>query len=285
MKLQNVFFIWFIITILLALEFLAIGLQSKYSVILYLQNHHNLWPGKKLTIETGKYFSVILGWIGVGLILGTNFYIIRKRVALLNGLGRLQNWFSVHLMCGLLGPTFIILHANFKVGGLVAISFWSMMIVAVSGVLGAYFYIQVLEQKTELNKEVQHWERVLRKMRDRYAPTVQDVQLVEVKQQALAFAGVFMAPEDIGIGSLPMILIRAGLSDFKLLFSDPPSLPGMPSKSRIVLSNYATATRKIYLIKPFQLMLGYWHTFHVPFTVVMYIAAAIHITVALLFQV
>ena len=37
---------------------------------------------------------------------------------------------------GICGPLFIILHSSFKVGGLVALSFWSMIAVAVSGIAG-----------------------------------------------------------------------------------------------------------------------------------------------------
>jgi hypothetical protein len=37
------------------------------------------------------------------------------------------------------------------------------------------------------------------------------------------------------------------------------------------------------LLEPFRKMLGYWHSFHLPFALFMYIAAIIHIISALTF--
>ena len=42
-----------------------------------------------------------------------------------------------------MGPLFVILHTSFKLNGNVAISFWSMISVALSGILGRYIYLQI----------------------------------------------------------------------------------------------------------------------------------------------
>src|SRR3972149_5148655 len=57
--------------------------------------------------------------------------------------GPLGRWLDVHIFFGLVGPALVILHSAFKVQGLVALSFWSMIAVAASGVLGRYLYLQI----------------------------------------------------------------------------------------------------------------------------------------------
>jgi cytochrome b561 len=43
------------------------------------------------------------------------------------------------------------------------------------------------------------------------------------------------------------------------------------------------AKRRIAFLEPFRRMLGYWHSFHLPFAFFMYVAAVIHIAAALMF--
>lgn len=44
---------------------------------------------------------------------------------------------------GLFGPILITYHTTYKLGGIVAVSFWSMVVVMVSGIIGRYIYVQI----------------------------------------------------------------------------------------------------------------------------------------------
>ena len=56
---------------------------------------------------------------------------------------RLRHWLSAHIWLCTLGPFLITLHTSFKVGGLVSIAFWSMVLVVSSGVVGRYVYVRI----------------------------------------------------------------------------------------------------------------------------------------------
>ena len=282
MNLKKVFFIWFVVSLACLVEYWALKHNQKFSVLIFLQTNFHFFKGKSLTTGVGQTVSYALGWIGFGLLILTNPYIFRKRYAIFGRWGQLSNWLSFHILCGLLGPTFVILHSDFKVGGLVAISFWSMMIVAISGVVGSYFYLQVSAQKSELLKEVEHWDMKLRQMRDKYAKEILDESLDKIKKKALIYVGADIAPEQMGFIALPWIFIKSFICDIKLYFAEPKTLVGLPPKSRLILGNYGLANRKIILLEPFQRMLGHWHTFHVPFAVLMFVAAVIHVIAVLL---
>lgn len=85
-----------------------------------------------------------LGIIGTLLIIiGVFSYIARKRYKFLANFGRLKYWLEFHIFLCSLGPILILFHTAFKFGGIVAISFWSMVAVVLSGVIGRFIYIQI----------------------------------------------------------------------------------------------------------------------------------------------
>jgi hypothetical protein len=55
----------------------------------------------------------------------------------------LKYWLEFHIFLCSLGPVMILFHTAFKFGGIVSISFWSMIAVVVSGIIGRFIYIQI----------------------------------------------------------------------------------------------------------------------------------------------
>ncbi|MDB4584160.1 hypothetical protein N9164_13480, partial [Draconibacterium sp.] len=84
------------------------------------------------------------GFIGHGagmfgslfMIIGVFGYMARKRFRSLSRLGFLKHWLEFHIFLCTLGPVLVLYHTAFKFGGLVAVSFWSMVAVVVSGIIG-----------------------------------------------------------------------------------------------------------------------------------------------------
>jgi hypothetical protein len=54
---------------------------------------------------------------------------------------KVHHWFRLHMVFGVLGPCFILLHSNFNLGSLnSSIALFSMLLVAGSGLIGRYVY-------------------------------------------------------------------------------------------------------------------------------------------------
>jgi len=95
-----------------------------------------------LTPETG--LGYLLGIVGLSFVLLLLIYPLRKRIRGLSRIGSVKFWFRFHMMCGVLAPTAILFHANFHLGSLNSrVAFWSMMVVAASGLIGRYLYTQI----------------------------------------------------------------------------------------------------------------------------------------------
>jgi len=95
--------------------------------------HHLLNPGGP--------GGLWLGVIGTALMLAMLLYTVRKKLSAVRWLGSLPGWLRFHMICGVMGPLLIVLHGGLKwPTGLIAVGFWCMVAVALSGLFGRYVY-------------------------------------------------------------------------------------------------------------------------------------------------
>ncbi len=115
--------IWLAIAVIVALTW-AIGRSGYYT--------------------SGSDLGYYLGLAGALMMLALFSYSLRKRLAWLRRLGAMRHWFRLHMTLGILGPTLILLHARYHLGSLnAAVAFYSMLIVAGSGVVGRFIYVKI----------------------------------------------------------------------------------------------------------------------------------------------
>lgn len=85
-----------------------------------------------------------LGIVGGTSMLALLLYPLRKRVRILRSLGATRHWFRMHMILGLVGPMLVLYHCNFRLGSFNSrVAFWSMLLVAGSGIIGRYFYARI----------------------------------------------------------------------------------------------------------------------------------------------
>ena len=85
-----------------------------------------------------------LGIVGGTMMLLLLLYPAGKKSALLRRLGLVKHWFRIHMIFGLVGPLLILYHCNFSVTAInSAVALYSMLAVAISGVIGRYFYTRI----------------------------------------------------------------------------------------------------------------------------------------------
>jgi len=87
------------------------------------------------------YWMGVAGGVGMLLLLT---YPLRKHLRFMARLGAAKGWFVAHMLLGVGGPLLILLHSNFEIGSLNAgVAFFSMVIVALSGVVGRFLFLRV----------------------------------------------------------------------------------------------------------------------------------------------
>jgi hypothetical protein len=213
-------------------------------------------------------------------------YSVRKRTHWLGRTLPLRHLLDFHIYLGVIGPLLIVLHTSFKVQGLVAVSFWSMVAVAVSGYFGRYLYSQIPRNMMGNELTLQDIERTSSEMADdlRRRFSLDDAMLVRVDQLFAstlihrhngAFASVMSLVFDDLLRPVTRHRLRRKLAAIVVL-------PGRQGREFFEISfRRAILRRRVALLAQVQMLFHYWHVIHKPFAIVMYIIMGIHIGVAL----
>jgi len=232
--------------------------------------------------RAGDTLSVWCGVIGTALMIIAAIYPIFRRMKAFRWLASNTMWFDFHLMAGVVGPMFVILHSALRLDTWVSAAFWSMIIVVVSGFLGRYLYTLVpgLSSGVEL-EELDH-ERAFQKVRSRLTVAMAEIDrelaVHRARAQAVATSpGVARALWWLifqDIGRIPRTLARR--RRLRQL--------GVDRRTRRDLARRAArmiviARRQVVAPKA-QLLLNSWKKVHVPFTVILTGFAAVHIWVS-----
>ena len=113
----------------------------------------------------GCELAVDFGYTGTALMITGMLYVWRRRFSFMRNVGSLRSWFEWHVLTGVLGPAFILLHSVAKLDNWVSLGFWSMIITVISGLLGRYLTTQIEERASTAAMEVLDIDRQLAKLR------------------------------------------------------------------------------------------------------------------------
>jgi hypothetical protein len=253
----------------------VLGADFYRTPLLERGHHPGYWAWK-----AGGTVGHKLGLVGTGMMVLMLLYSVRKRVGALRRVGPLSRWLDVHIFLGVVGPLLVILHSSFKVQGLVALSFWSMIIVASSGVLGRYLYLQIPRTRAGEALALEDLERLDRELSERLrtrfgldARQLQELDAATVTASGRAglLGGLFRIVADD-------VRLRARLRVFAGRCPNVPrSLLGDFSRT---LRHKALARRRLLLWSRLHELFHYWHVLHKPFALVMYVFMIVHVAVA-----
>jgi hypothetical protein len=230
------------------------------------------------TFKPGGSLGLRFGMAGLAMMTLMHAYSARKRLRPLRKLGALRKWLDVHILLGILGPLFVVLHSSLKVGGLVSISFWSMVAVALSGVFGRYLYLQIPRTRAgeELTlAEVEKSDRDLTaRLRAEFGADEAFLERLERAATPDASAGLFLlgiVAQDLGLGRRRLNAVARSLPGL------PPALAG---ELAVLVRQKALVRRRIRLWSALHRLFHHWHVVHRPFAVVMYLFVLVHVAVA-----
>jgi hypothetical protein len=254
-----------------------------------------------------------LGIVGTLMIaLGVSSYWLRKRLRFLSRFGKLKDWLSFHIFLCLLGPFLVLLHTTFKIGGLVAIAFWSMTIVVASGVLGRWVYVWIPKTangrflgRDEIRAQLHD---LLRDIESRLGMSSE--ALLDILNPRSLYGGEAASQPQPGerrtpprsgadrrrrprpkLGILGALLDSAryhlGRGRERARFRKALTAAGVPepTRSRVVqgLQEERRIEQQLRMLEPFQAVFRYWHAFHLPLAAVMTLVLIVHVGVAIAF--
>jgi hypothetical protein len=240
-------------------------------------------PEHDLFKPTGRVGNP-LGVIGTAMIaFGVSSYMLRKRWKRLHGLGKLRHWLSFHIFLCTLGPFMVMLHTSFKVGGLVSIAFWSMVLVVLSGVVGRYVYVRIPKS---LNGQFYS----MREIEASQEALVGELTTsLPEESAALAEMQLNIPTESGGLLRSLLLALRFDLAgrrhtkELRHVLADAGVEPATRHRLIDLGKQYNRLAQQRVLLEPFGRLFRYWHTFHLPLAIVMALILLVHIGVAFAF--
>ena len=216
--------------------------------------------------------------------IGVAFYMVRKRLRSLSRVGVLKHWLEFHIFLCSLGPILVLYHTSFKFGGLVSVSFWSMVAVFLSGVIGRFIYIQI--PRTIEGRELSLNE--VREMTGSAGDTIRElVSLDDESYQVIIDStkkrvGLYHA-NFIVRGYLKYRDDAKTLRNIKAVLNRNNITKSQRKQVLDLVKSDISLNRKIERLVVMQNLFKYWHVAHLPFAIVMLIIAIIHVSVTIVF--
>lgn len=226
-----------------------------------------------------------LGIIGTLLILiGVFSYIARKRYKFLARFGRLKYWLEFHIFLCSVGPVMVLFHTAFKFGGIVSISFWSMVAVVASGVIGRFIYIQIprtIEGRALSLNEVKAMKTNLEEiLKDTY-------RLQESSYNAILESTTVTAGESGGNLLTGMVSKyfedKKSIRRVKKILRDNNLPKNHVLKVAQFVQSEISLNNRIERLHTMQNLFKYWHVAHLPFALIMLIIMVVHVVITLAF--
>lgn len=218
------------------------------------------------------------------MILGILSYMARKRFRMLSRLGQLRYWLEFHIFLCTLGPIMVLFHTSFKFGGIVSISFWSMVAVFLSGIVGRFIYIQIprtiegralsLHEVREMKTEIGEILKTFYNLDESSLQTI--LSVIHTKPVATNNTSFFQFKKRYCIDSTTIKQVTTILKKNKVP-------PADVKKVKALVKKDLSLNRKIERLVTMQKLFNYWHVAHLPFALVMLIIMVIHVAVTLAF--
>ena len=185
-----------------------------------------------------------LGIIGSLLIVvGVFSYMGRKRFKIFSRLGLLKYWLEFHIFLCALGPVMILYHTSFKFGGIVSVSFWSLVAVVASGVAGWFIYLQIPH-----NIEGR------------------ELSLHEVEEMKYELIVAFQEKYNIDISELG----ASGSAKIEAEIKAKNLPPKEYKKVEKLIKSQEKLVKRIERLAFMQNIFKYWHVAHLPFALIVY---------------
>jgi len=252
-----------------------------------------LWDEEYLSNEPDFIYDI--GLVGGILMLLQFLYSMRKRFSWLKRMGNLRVWFGVHMFVGLFAPALIVIHSRFNIesinGG---VAFFSMLLVALSGVAGRYLYSQVNFDLAKTRHQLKQLHIILDEQLLQSKPDIAG----QIEERLKGFMlTAFATPKYVLLAFIVAFVvgIRAKLLYFQICQLQPASVSSeqsntltmdMPEaaaslqfsqKEKKILRTYLNMLTRLARYNAYKKLYSLWRVGHVPVIYLLLFAGLVHV--------
>lgn len=278
---HRIYLLVLVLIVLLTLVFLINKGIAYYKIPLEERVFHPEHPALKPSGGMGHGLGIIGSF---AMLLGVSLYMLRKRYRIFSRMGILKHWLEFHIFLCTLGPILVLFHTAFKFGGLVAISFWSMVAVFLSGIIGRFIYIQIprtiegrelsLSEVRDLKSDLGAVLHASFQMDEQSRQIIMDAtkKRVEIYDNNWVKRTIRKYKED-----------RRTIARVKEVLKKNNLPPKQYQQVLTMVRDDISLNRRIDRLVTMQNLFKYWHVAHLPFAIVMLVIMIVHVGVTLAF--
>lgn len=284
---------WFLAMLAAAVALLGAyeSLTQKYlPSVSILGSLHSLGYMRRFPVvyEPSKGIWLLSGWAGTAMMLIMMVYSMRKRLRVFRQAGSMRGWLAGHMFLGIMGPLLITFHSTFKFSGLIATSFWCMVVTMIFGVLGRYIYGQIPRGITGSELDINTIDTEIDRLDRRLGGYLSGVGIAGLLKK---INGSMDGAERRGLFGALFFMMRTDLKNLFAGYGLEAALAAYPRLSseerkgiaRLLRKKAAIARRRNFLATSHRLLHN-WHVLHIPLAAVMFIIMSLHIAVYFIFS-
>ena len=244
-------------------------------------------------INPEEGFGYWLGIVGGSLMLLLLLYPSGKKSSLLRRLGLVKHWFRIHMIIGLVGPLLILYHCNFSVDALNSkVALYSMLGVAISGIIGRYFYTRihrglygkragVEELRNEISDSLQN-SRGLAAILPGFINELQSVSAEVLGDQftrtlSLKYSLLWTVKHYVVRAQMYLLIRR----ELRARAINSEAIQRNTKNLRKTANAYASKQiglmRQVAQLSFYERLFSLWHVFHMPLFLLLVISALVHV--------
>jgi len=218
---------------------------------------------------------------------GVVMYSSRKRIRMFADVGKIKTYLEFHMFLCLVGPILVLYHTTFKFGGLVAVSFWSMAAVVLSGIFGRYVYVQIPRgiQGNELTMDELEKEngqiRSLLEKEFKLDPKL--LEKIDDIASAPALASQMSTMHVLRLFAYGSVTRRLRLERLYQEMRRNDAFHHVAGEVRNLIRRRIILMRRIAFLEKMKQIFHYWHVVHLPFSLIMFVILLIHVAVTVAF--
>jgi hypothetical protein len=235
---------------------------------------------KRFYVDAEFGLGYALGIAGTSMMLLLLLYSLRKRALALRSWGPIRVWFNIHMALGVLGPVAILFHANFQLGSLNStVALACVLLVASSGVVGRLIYPRIHHGLSSQRATLQELQRSAESGRTTLGAVVSispglahELKEFEASSRATGESLLATAWSVTTVGLRSRAVYRRALRTI-----DRDDWRSNTRETRQELRAHLDAVRRVAEFRACERLFSLWHAFHLPFCVMLFTAAAIHV--------
>jgi hypothetical protein len=209
-------------------------------------------------------------------------YSVRKKVRRFREAGSMKTWLEVHVFCGLFGPVLVTFHTSFKFNGIVAVAYWSMVAVVLSGFVGRYLYNRLPKSlrgvqltRKELDARA---DQLGAELAAAALPAALMVKVQSFEHRAVPHAGRPLSLVGLFFGELAM---RHDLALLQADIAEAGMATDLFQSVAHVIAERATLLRRAAYLHKVKKVFDLWHVLHMPLVYVMFAIVVLHVAFTL----